>query len=831
MAHPYEMVTSLLGGFTTPSSIIATLPTDPTVVSPWIAFLHRDEHLDEFTQRNAFLSHLIDGNPSSESYALLARLVQLHSDHAAAMGKKWRGEDNVALFGSDFVQRIAPYLASHFHEEGSVSLLRALLRPNRPRNEVAADTIHSLILLPLSTSHPTALAEVVLQSVVWTVMQITDGDKEEVDMKRETAALGKLQDLREVIEIIAKYCVECFRGYDDEEGNRIVKAFEGVHHVAAYALESQLETLLDEDASCILDKFNSNDDKEQNESNQDTVNGISMDTEEVVVELPPLYESLTAGPLNLSPSQLVETLDTIHDKLSITESERWDERLAALVDLERILASSSLEGESRSVFIEKLRKMAVPEQFADLRSQVTHAACRVLLCTSFEYRNFIEEDSSLVKPLQQFVEYCLPALLKLCTSGTRLMSAQGVGCVQSICVTSVGHPRILTMLCEDIVDKKSKNNNRRRAAVMGLTAALRVWDESCIKNVELISNAVKAANSDRDPGVREEGRKAYWAMQSCDKTRSKAEEMYAERSREYRNLVKIRSDIDLEWDEEGRLCYLLNTGVLLEEDKNKAASTGTGRPSTAPSRVNSNKRSAVVKDRTTPAKKAGRFTTHTPEVTGSSPQRPLSAKLARNTPSTKLPMDTPASRRTTFAPSSTKTSGSKTESIKPERKSMAAVNTQQIDSSSKMKRGIPAQSTLISVAYNEKENSPTTPISQSSPKVGSPIVSTLARPSPLSIEKCRSRNALNQVVTMLSDTNNPSEQYLGIQVLALFAKDHSEHESWDKMFGVVLELLIGGCFCLYFFAYHRLPPILRMFNDSSFYLYCRTGQKHPDKML
>jgi hypothetical protein len=32
---------------------------------------------------------------------------------------------------------------------------------------------------------------------------------------------------------------------------------------------------------------------------------------------------------------------------------------------------------------------------------------------------------------------------------------------------------------------------------------------------------------------------------------------------------------------------------------------------------------------------------------------------------------------------------------------------------------------------------------------------------------------------------------LGIQVLALFAKDHSEHESWDNLFGVVLELLLG----------------------------------------
>ena len=700
------------------------------------------------------------------------------------------------LFGSDFIQQIAQYLTSHFQDEdGCILLLQALLRPNRPRNEVAHDEIHSLILLPLSKSHPTALAEVVLESVVWNVMQITAGDQEEVAMKRETAALGKLQDLREVIENIAKYCVECFKEGKKEEGGRIVSAFEWVHDVAAYALESQLETLLDEDSSYILDNFSNVEEKEQG-AVQDTADGMQMDSQEVV-GLPPLYESLTAGPMNLpSMSQLVETLDAIHDKLSITESERWDERLGALVDLERILASS-LEGESRSVFIEKIRKMALPEQFADLRSQVTHAACRVLLCTSFEYRNFVEEDSALIKPLHQFVEYCLPALMKLCTSGTRLMSTQGVACVQSICVTSVGHSRILTTLCQDIVDKKSKNNNRRRAAVMGLTAALRVWDESCINNVELIGNAVKAASSDKDPGVREDGRKAYWAMRSCDKTRSKAEEMYAERSREYRNLVKVKFDIDAEWDEEGKLCYLLNTGILLEEGKNKVASTGTGRPSTAPSRVNSNKRSAVIKDRTTPAKKAGRFTTYTPEVAGSSPKQRLSAKLTANTSSTKLPMDTPVSRRTTFAPSSiTKTSGSKTDSIEPERKSMATVNTMQTDSSTKVKRGTPAQASLTFGAYNEKENSPT-PISHSSPKVGTPVVSTLARPSPLSIEKCRSRNALNQVVTMLSDPHNPSEQYLGIQVLALFAKDHSEHESWDKMFGVVLELLISKCW--YFF--------------------------------
>lgn len=44
---------------------------------------------------------------------------------------------------------------------------------------------------------------------------------------------------------------------------------------------------------------------------------------------------------------------------------------------------------------------------------------------------------------------------------------------------------------------------------------------------------------------------------------------------------------------------------------------------------------------------------------------------------------------------------------------------------------------------------------------------------------------------MLSDTYNPSEQYLGIQVLALFAKENGGHESWEDMFGVVLDVLLG----------------------------------------
>ena len=378
------------------------------------------------------------------------------------------------------------------------------------------------------------------------------------------------------------------------------------------------------------------------------------------------------------------------------------------------------------------------------------------------------------------------------------MAIQGVKCLQNVCVNSTGHSKLLSVLCQEIVDKKSKNTNRKMGSVMGLTAALRVWDESCLKNVDAIAKAVRAANSDRDPKVREEGRKAYWAMVSCDKTRSVAEEMYAERSREYRNLVKCREEVESDWEEGGVMYHLLNTGVL------EADSAVGNRPSTAPSRVNSNKRpvSAGKNHRVTPAAKAGRFSTPAKdgEVARSTSKRPSSAKLPKN-------MQNSESRRTTLAaPTATKTSALKTPSVQLQRKSMGAINQRQSNSTTKLK-DTPVQTTPPNnkqstphsqIIQHDKENTPATPtINHSTPKAGTPIVSLLARPSPLSIEKSRSRNALNQVITMLSDTNNPPEQYLAIQVLALFAKENGDHESWDKLFSVVLELLLGKCLIVY----------------------------------
>lgn len=678
------------------------------------------------------------------------------------------------LFGREFVTQISQHVLS-LGLPASGELMSALLSSNRPRNE-QCEEIRELALA-LSKSHPVELIELLVESVLSAAAQLEGSSEEEVGMKIETSTLHKLQDFRDVVETVASYYIE---NIHSDEGERILAAFGRLHAIAAYALETQLETLLgDDDAALILSHFNKTEEEEE------------MEVEETAEELSPLYAGLAQGALKLTRGQLEVTLEEIAQKLSITDAERWDERLAAMIDLERILASG-LEGESRSLFIERLRKMSIPDQFADNRSQLTHAACRVLICTSFEYRDFIENDSTLASTVQQFIENCLPALMKLCTSGVGLMAGQGVACLQSICTTSTGHPKLLNILCEDIIDKKVKNNNRKRAAVMGVTAALRVWDESCLKNVDLIAKAVQEANSNRDPGVREEGRKAYWAMVSCDKTKSKAEEMFGERTREYRFLAKCRVEVDAEWDEEGRMVYLLNTGVLSDATKGKDS---IQRPSTAPSRNNSNKRPVGVGAKDRGSVKAGRFSTPAKAAGAgeSTTEGPSSAKVS---------VQNQGAKRTTFAPSSNvKTS------IRSDRKSMGNLNG--VHAGSLMKGDntpvrtadapyatLPTpsstriQSTTI---YSEKENTPNTPINQTAPKVGTPVVSLLARPSPLSIEKSRSRNALNQVVTMLSDTSNSSEQYLGVQVLALFAKDNSEHESWDKMFEVVLELLLGEC--------------------------------------
>eukprot|EP00573_Skeletonema_grethae_P009337 CAMPEP_0201703946 /NCGR_PEP_ID=MMETSP0578-20130828/41348_1 /ASSEMBLY_ACC=CAM_ASM_000663 /TAXON_ID=267565 /ORGANISM="Skeletonema grethea, Strain CCMP 1804" /LENGTH=80 /DNA_ID=CAMNT_0048191865 /DNA_START=36 /DNA_END=275 /DNA_ORIENTATION=+ len=80
---------------------------------------------------------------------------------------------------------------------------------------------------------------------------------------------------------------------------------------------------------------------------------------------------------------------------------------------------------------------------------------------------------------------------------------------------------------------------------MALTTAVNVWESSClVKHVDQLAKAVKEALTNNDPGVREEGRKFFWAMFACDDTVGAVERMFDGRSREMKNLNKVRDEID-----------------------------------------------------------------------------------------------------------------------------------------------------------------------------------------------------------------------------------------------------------------------------------------------
>ena len=113
--------------------------------------------------------------------------------------------------------------------------------------------------------------------------------------------------------------------------------------------------------------------------------------------------------------------------------------------------------------------------------------------------------------VSQFVECCIQPILTLCMSGTRLMAAQGTACLTSIASVCghIGYPRAVPRLCDEILGPKV-HKNRKRASVIALTCALRVWDPSSFqKFLDQLTKAVREAATNRDPTVREEGWKLY----------------------------------------------------------------------------------------------------------------------------------------------------------------------------------------------------------------------------------------------------------------------------------------------------------------------------------
>ena len=311
--------------------------------------------------------------------------------------------------------------------------------------------------------------------------------------------------------------------------------------------------------------------------------------------LPPFYAHLTEAPIVIgSAKELEATLHTIQDDLVRgDDSELWNLRFDALRTLERIVAGGIVRVTSdddngdgderqqlqlRSTFLATVRKMPIEKQILDLRSQITREACRFLVALAYELRETGEQDCHA--SMATLADLWMPAVLRLAISGVRLMATQGMNCMLHLAALggSHGYPRVVPVLCNGCVGKKV-HQNHRRGCILALTAALRVWGGYCLeRHVDAIGKAVAESACHRDPSVREEGRKAFWALHGREEFRYIAEGLLATMDvREQKRLNGAKAEADGEWENGGRMEVMVRTGVdVASASKASGAKRSTG---------------------------------------------------------------------------------------------------------------------------------------------------------------------------------------------------------------------------------------------------------------
>ncbi|KAL7549316.1 hypothetical protein ACHAWF_012582 [Thalassiosira exigua] len=518
----------------------------------------------------------------------------------------------------------------------------------------------------------------------------------------------------------------------------------------------------------------------------------------------------------------------ITESLKRTDAEAWDERLEALVDLECLLAGgvASQSADARHLFVERLRKAPFPDQFVDLRSQITQQACRVLVAFAYEYRSHVAEDPQLHQSASHLAEFALPSVLDLCKSGTRLMSNQGVDCLLRLAAASgpTGYPRLVPKLCDEVLGKRV-HAGRKKGCVVALSAALRVWDPRCFaRHGEALEKATKQAATDRDPGVRTEGRRLYWAMRACAATARGAEGLFDARTRDMKNLEKERAAVDAEWGEDGALTELVRTGVLDERRRAEASEkearrsrVSAPRPSKAGGGAGAGKRPASAGARLrvehgTPFK-AHRLSTPVKAVGAAlSGRKTLPLGHGGSQLSTQVAAGATSGRKTLppgHGGARLRTPGTKSRGTSPVKFSENRSINRARGPAETDKAGEPrAASSSFRPARTPgegKENAPSTAlrtparsvgfnvnIPPPSPVVGTPVVNLLARASPLSAERAaRTGDVLGEILSTLEDDGFAGhERVLGVKALALFAREEPNHPSWDGRFDRVLACLL-----------------------------------------
>jgi len=519
---------------------------------------------------------------SSASFLCLSYILRLRN----------ASDDKSSSIVGSRLDALAPLLLQAIHKQpnslndkgdpllSALSLVQNLMPPRCRREECHVPSVRDYILLPASSSqHSTSVAAAahllsscIVESAITAgnnenVSDMTPIQKEEynetVSLKKETVALQRIQDFRQVLENVVNF--ESLNG-DLLESKLLCSINESltkIYHVAPAALESQLAH--SEHGKKVLNGlFSKSVEAEAKTGSRESSNHDNPKSLSRVKSLS-FYSHLSDPPIEFtSEKQQTEQMDAIAISLTETDADLWSARFDALKALEQILAGGIVRHseQQRALFLDKLRRMAITEQILDLRSQITRQACRVVTALAYELRETNNTDCASM--MSHFVEKWLPALLKLSISGVRLMATQGTNCLLHLSALggNHGYPRIVTTLCEGCVEKKV-HQNHKKGCVMALTMAMRVWGVHTLeKHLSLIEKAVQEASTNRDPSVREEGRKAFWAMYSRAKFRKSAEKIMAKwDKREKKMMEQIKEETIVEWERDGRMETLVRTGV------------------------------------------------------------------------------------------------------------------------------------------------------------------------------------------------------------------------------------------------------------------------------
>lgn len=216
-----------------------------------------------------------------------------------------------------------------------------------------------------------------------------------------------------------------------------------------------------------------------------------------VTSIPPFLCSVRDPITIKSESELKSLLEELSVSLATTE-DAWDKRMESLTSLERLIAGGSIgrfhaNANSNLSIVNFFRKMPIEAQIEDLRSLLTGQACKVVAALAY----------TLGDDFAPLAEKWIPSILRLSISGVRVMAQQGMNCVMQITsFPGFGHPRLIPLFLDGCMSKQ--HQNYKRSCILALTNALRVWgcQPMLEKHLRVISKAILAAASDRDPNVR-----------------------------------------------------------------------------------------------------------------------------------------------------------------------------------------------------------------------------------------------------------------------------------------------------------------------------------------